>query len=47
VIVVPLSDRAPGAVRDALLSLGWEGDLASLTGGCLASSAYLIRDLAN
>lgn len=44
-IVVPLSDRAPGAVRDALLSLGWEGDLASLTGQGLATSAYLVRDL--
>lgn len=46
-IVVPLSDRAPGAVRDALLSLGWEGDLASLTGSGLATSAYLVRDLSN
>ncbi len=44
-IVTPLSDRAPGAVRDALLSLGWEGDLASLTGGGLAPAAYLVRHL--
>lgn len=42
-IVIPLSDRTHGAVHHALLSLGWEGDLASLTGGGLASSAFLVR----
>jgi dihydropteroate synthase len=45
VIVVPLSGRTNGAVRDALLSLGWEGDLASLTGSGLATSAYLVQNL--
>jgi dihydropteroate synthase len=42
-IVVPLSDRTHGAVHHALLSLGWEGDLASLTGGGLATSAFLVH----
>jgi dihydropteroate synthase len=38
-----LSDRTHGAVHHALLSLGWEGDLASLTGGGLATSAFLVH----
>lgn len=44
-IVTPLSDRTGTAVRDALLSLGWEGDLASLTAGGLAPQAFLVRGL--
>jgi dihydropteroate synthase len=44
-IVVPLSDRTHGAVHHALLSLGWEGDLASLTGGGLTTSAFLVQGL--
>jgi dihydropteroate synthase len=38
VIVTPLSDR-PGAVRDALLSHGWEGDFARLAAGGMAYAA--------
>ncbi|MGH7524170.1 MAG: dihydropteroate synthase [Gemmatimonadales bacterium] len=43
-IVTPLSDRAT-AVRDALLSHGWEGDLARLAAGGLAVAAFEARDL--
>ena len=38
-IVTPLSGRAT-AVRDALLSHGWEGDLARLTAGGLDIAAF-------
>jgi dihydropteroate synthase len=38
--VVPVSVRDPDAVRDALLSLGWEGDLASLTAGGLELAGF-------
>lgn len=43
-IVTPLSDRAT-AVRDALLSHGWEGDLARLAAGGVAVSAFEARGL--
>ncbi len=39
-IVVPLSDHGPAAVRDALLSHGWEGDLSRLTAGGAVGSAF-------
>jgi dihydropteroate synthase len=39
VIVTPLSDR-PAGVRDALLSHGWEGDVARLTVGGLDGAAF-------
>lgn len=44
-IVTPLSDRAPAAIRDALLSHGWEGDLSLLAAGGLAGSAFEVRDV--
>ncbi len=43
-IVTPLSGRA-SAVRDALLSHGWEGDLASLTAGGLDRAAFHVTDI--
>jgi dihydropteroate synthase len=44
VIVTPLSGRAT-AVRDALLSHGWEGDLARLTAGGLDVAAFHITQI--
>ena len=44
-IVVPVSGRGSTAVRDALLSHGWEGDVASLTADGLRVSAFLVRDV--
>ena len=44
-IVTPISDRA-GAVRAALLSHGWEGDLASLAEGGLDRAAYHVTEVA-
>ena len=43
-IVTPLSGRAT-AVRDALLSHGWEGDLASLTAGGLDRAAFHVTGI--
>ena len=43
-IVTPLSGRA-SAVRDALLSHGWEGDLASVTAGGLDRAAFHVTDI--
>ena len=43
-IVTPLSGR-PSAVRDALLSHGWEGDLARLAVGGLDRAAYLVTQV--
>jgi dihydropteroate synthase len=43
VIVTPLSDRGPAAIRDALLSHGWEGDLSLLTSSGLELSAFDVR----
>ncbi len=43
-IVTPLSDR-PAGVRDALLSHGWEGDVARLTVGGLDGAAFHISDV--
>lgn len=43
-IVTPLSGRAT-AVRDALLSHGWEGDLARLTVGGLERAAFLVAGI--
>jgi dihydropteroate synthase len=40
VIVVPLSDRGAAAIRDALLSHGWEGDLSRLTAGGTIAAAF-------
>jgi dihydropteroate synthase len=45
VIVTPLSNRA-AAVRDALLSHGWEGDLARLTSGGINQAAFHVTALA-
>jgi dihydropteroate synthase len=44
VIVTPLSGR-PVAVRDALLSHGWEGDLARLTVGGLEVAAFHVTGI--
>lgn len=41
-IVAPVSVRDPAAVRDALLSHGWEGDLASLTAGGIALAGFRV-----
>ena len=43
-IVTPLSDRDT-AVRDALLSHGWEGDLARLAAGGLGAAAFHVAGL--
>jgi dihydropteroate synthase len=45
VIVSPLSGRGT-AIRDALLSHGWEGDLARLTASGVETSAYHVTELA-
>lgn len=42
--VRPLSGRRT-AIRDALLSHGWEGDLAHLTAGGIAPAAFHVTDL--
>lgn len=42
-IVTPLSDRGPAAVRDALLSHGWEGDVSLLTAAGLRVVAFEVR----
>lgn len=39
-IVAPVSVRGTAAVRDALLSHGWEGDVASLTAGGLSIAGF-------
>lgn len=44
--VVPVSVRGDAAVRDALLSHGWEGDVASLTTAGLAPGAFHVTGLA-
>jgi dihydropteroate synthase len=44
VIVTPLSGR-PAGVRDALLSHGWEGDVARLTVGGLAGAAFHVTGI--
>lgn len=45
-IVVPMSVRGgEAAVRDALLSHGWEGDVASLTSSGIQSAAFQVREL--
>lgn len=44
-IALPVSVRDSDAVRDALLSHGWEGDVASLTAGGLDVAAFHLRDL--
>ena len=45
-IVSPLSGRAT-AIRDALLSHGWEGDLSRLTASGLTASAFHITGLSS
>jgi dihydropteroate synthase len=45
VIVVPVSVRGTAAVRDALLSHGWEGDVASLTAGGLSIAGLHVYDV--
>lgn len=45
-IVTPLSDRAPAAIRDALLSHGWEGEVCRLTAAGLETSAFHVTGLA-
>ncbi len=42
-IVTPLSDRGPAAIRDALLSHGWEGDLSLLASTGLDVTAFDVR----
>jgi dihydropteroate synthase len=46
VIVTPLSDRGTAAVREVLLSHGWEGDLALLAAGGLATGGFHVTGLA-
>jgi dihydropteroate synthase len=43
VIVTPLSGRGPAAIRDALLSHGWEGDLSLLTSDGLDVATFEVR----
>src|SRR5690606_37794699 len=43
VIVVPVSVRGTAAVRDALLSHGWEGEVASLAAGGLAIAGFHVH----
>jgi dihydropteroate synthase len=43
--VLPVPVRAHRAVQDALLSHGWEGDLASVTEGGLAPAAFHVTEL--
>ncbi len=43
--VVPVSVRGATAVRDALLSHGWEGDVASLTAGGLEIAGFHVAGL--
>jgi len=45
VIVTPLPGRSPGAIRDALLSHGWEGVLAAESAAALESWGYHITGL--
>lgn len=45
-IVVPVSVRGTAAVRDALLSHGWEGDVASLAAGGLSIAGFHVRGVA-
>jgi dihydropteroate synthase len=45
VIVVPVSVRGTAAVRDALLSHGWEGDVASLTAGGLSIAGFHVTGI--
>jgi dihydropteroate synthase len=45
VIVTPVSVRDPSAVRDALLSHGWEGDLASATAGGIESAGFMVSGI--
>lgn len=44
--VAPVSARGVAAVRDALLSHGWEGDVASLTAGGLEVSGFHVTGVA-
>ncbi len=46
-IVTPLSDRAPAAIRDALLSHGWEGEVCRLTASGLETSAFHVTGIAS
>jgi dihydropteroate synthase len=43
--LVPLAGRAEDAVRDALLSHGWEGDLSRTTAAGVESLAYRVTQL--
>ena len=45
-IVVPVSVRGTAAVRDSLLSHGWEGDVASLTAGGLSIAGFHVHGVA-
>jgi dihydropteroate synthase len=45
VIVVPVAGRGTAAVRDALLSHGWEGDVASLSAGGLEVAAFHVTEV--
>lgn len=46
-IVTPLSVRSPSAVRVALLSHGWEGDLASVSSGGLGLAAFHVTGVSH
>lgn len=46
-IVTPLSDRAPAAIRDALLSHGWEGEVCRLTASGLETSSFHVTGIAS
>ena len=46
-IVTPLSVRAPAAIRDALLSHGWEGEVCRLTASGLETSAFHVTGIAS
>lgn len=44
-IITPVSVRGAAAVRDALLSHGWEGDIASLAAAGLTPAGFHVRNL--
>ncbi len=45
-IVTPLADRAPAAIRDALLFHGWEGEVCRLTASGLETSSFHVTGIA-
>lgn len=44
-IVTPLADRAPAAIRNALLSHGWEGEVCRLTASGIEGDAFHVTGI--